>query len=426
MNESLFVQFISKVFPKLGTLIEKINGKRNANLTYLHKTMLRKEYSADQKWESASVNTNYVTADVVSMDSALPIKKRDSIARANGKLPKIGLKYQLSESQINEINVMIAQGATMEQIAKKLINDSVKCSTAIDERNEANFLSGFSNGVCLVEDENNVGVGLRVNFGYLPENCFGVEEVNHISRESIERVIEKADADGNAPRYMWIALSTFKKMRQENWAKELVANFRGQVYTNPDNLPTPTATAFNEAFADEFGGIEIRTIDRVCISEKNGVRTTYKPWNANKVIFTPSEEVGALVWGTLAEMTNPVEGVVYSTIDEYKLISKFSKTDPLAEYTAGQAMVLPVIEGVDQIYSLDISEAQELDSDAEGIDTADESITVWGNTYTKAAFVEALAKIGVKVSATATDATLIKKVNALSDAEEAQLKALLA
>ena len=52
MKESLFIEYIGKIFPKLQTIIERINGKRGNQLTYLHKTMLRKEYSADQKWES--------------------------------------------------------------------------------------------------------------------------------------------------------------------------------------------------------------------------------------------------------------------------------------------------------------------------------------------------------------------------------------
>jgi len=72
MKESLFIEYIRKIFPKLQTIIERINGKRGNQLTYLHKTMLRKEYSADQKWESASVNTTYVAADMVAMDSPLP------------------------------------------------------------------------------------------------------------------------------------------------------------------------------------------------------------------------------------------------------------------------------------------------------------------------------------------------------------------
>lgn len=60
MNESLFHAYIAKFFPKLQMFIEKVNGKRNGNLTYLHKdtNILRREYSPDNKWESGSVDTD--------------------------------------------------------------------------------------------------------------------------------------------------------------------------------------------------------------------------------------------------------------------------------------------------------------------------------------------------------------------------------
>ena len=424
MKESLFIEYIKKIFPKLQTIIEKVNGKRNKPLTYLHKTMLRREYSADQKWESASVNTTYVAADMVAMDSPLPPKSRDAVAHANGTLPKVGMKKVLRETQINAINIMKAQGASFTNIANKLTNDPVACSVGIDEKNEANFLTGLSEGVVVVEDENNTGTGLRIDYGYLPQNCFGVETAGTISSDDIKRVIAKADEDGNAITTIAIALSTYNKMRQEQWAKELAANYRGQTFDSNTKLPVPSATLFDEAFADDNNGITFLKIDRTVISEKNGKRTPYKPWNSNKLIFLTTQEVGALVWGTLAEATNPVQGVVYSTVDEYKLISKYSKNDPLQEFTSGQALVLPVIENIDQIYSLDISEAQAVDTSAESSDSSDEKITIWGQTYTKANFVTEYNKIANdNLGAKVLDADLIAAVNKLSDYKESKLKA---
>lgn len=357
MNESLFSEYVKKFLPKLQKLIELVNGKRKQP-TYLHKTMLRKEYSADGKWESASVDSSYVSADMVSMDSPLPPKARDSVARSNGTLPKIGMKRILRETQINAINVMRAQGSTFTAIANKLSSDAIACSAGIDERNEANFLSGLSNGVVVVEDAENTGVGLRIDFNYLDSHKFGVTASGVIAEEDITRVIAQADADGNTITHIALALSTYNEMRQTDWAKEMVANYRGISYQSAANLPVPTATIFDEAFSDNFNGVKFIKIDRSVIAEKNGKRTPYKPWNANSLIFLTSEEVGALVWGTLAEKTNPVQGVIYTTIDDYKLIAKYSKTDPLQEFTSGQALVLPVIENVDQIYMLDKSTTQ--------------------------------------------------------------------
>ena len=418
MVQSQFVEYIRKIFPRLQNVVDTVNGKRNGDnkRTYLHKSMLRKVYSADQKWSNAAVNTTYVAADMVSMNSPLPIKSRDAIAHANGSLPKIGMKKIMFESDINAVNIMKAQGAEWTNIANKLTSDPIACSVGIDEQNEANFLTGLSNGIVAVEDENNTGTALRINFGYLPENCFGVETQNELTLDDIKRVLAYADNNGDTIITICIALSTYNKLRQTQGAKELVANYRGQTFDSNTKLPVPTASLFDEAFADDNNGVAFLKIDRSIISEKNGKRKPYKPWNQNKLIFLTTEEVGALVWGTLAEKTNPVEGVVYSTVDEYKLISRYRTTEPFTETTSGQALVLSVIENVDQIYSLDISESQAVDTSAETSDSTDVKITIWGNTYKKPEFVKEFNKItGKNLASTIADDKLIAAVNRLKD-----------
>lgn len=318
---------------------------------------------------------------------------------------------------------MKAQGAEWTNIANKLTSDPIACSVGIDEQNEANFLTGLSNGIVAVEDENNTGTALRINFGYLPENCFGVETQNELTLDDIKRVLAYADNNGDTIITICIALSTYNKLRQTQGAKELVANYRGQTFDSNTKLPVPTASLFDEAFADDNNGVAFLKIDRSIISEKNGKRKPYKPWNQNKLIFLTTEEVGALVWGTLAEKTNPVEGVVYSTVDEYKLISRYRTTEPFTETTSGQALVLSVIENVDQIYSLDISEGQVVDTSAETSDSTDVKITIWGNTYKKPEFVKEFNKItGKNLASTIADDKLIAAVNRLNDFDEAKLK----
>lgn len=425
MQASLFHAYVAKFFPKLQMFVEKVNGKREEQLAYLHKdtNILHREYSPDNKWESGSVDTRYVAADFVALDSELPVKSRDSIVSANGKIPKSGIQRVMKESDITNIRIMEAQGATPQRIARKLANDPAACDAGLDEKNEYNFLFGFSNGYLAVKDEDKPGALMRLNYNYMPSHCFGVETKGGLTIADIKRVIEAADADGNTIIQIWIAKSTYNALRQTQGAKELVATYDGRIYTDGTNLPVPTASKFNEAFADDNNGITFRVIDRSVLLESNGIKTSVKPWNKDKLIFTCNSMVGALVYGQLAEMSNRVKDVDYQVIDEYKLISKYSETNPLREMTGGQQLVVPVIENVDQIYSLDVSEAQAVDTTAETSDTSDTKITVWGQTYTKANFVAEYNKIandnlGTKV----LDDDLIAAVNRLSDAKEAKLK----
>ena len=77
MNQSLFVQFIAYFKAIAKTIEERVNGKKT-ELTYLYKEMLIEELSVDLQWKSLTVNSNIVAADIVALDSALPLKKRDS------------------------------------------------------------------------------------------------------------------------------------------------------------------------------------------------------------------------------------------------------------------------------------------------------------------------------------------------------------
>lgn len=74
MNESLFIEYVRRIWPKLSLYVKEKINKTNKKLTYLHKTMLTNVYSPDQKWEGTSANTTYVAADMVAMDSPLSPK----------------------------------------------------------------------------------------------------------------------------------------------------------------------------------------------------------------------------------------------------------------------------------------------------------------------------------------------------------------
>lgn len=358
MEASQYATIFEKIYPKLQTFVEKERGSETGGKlrTYLHKTMLRKVFSPDGKYATGSVDTTYVKADMVSFNSPLPIKSRPKVATASGKLPKHGMKKDLEESDLNDINYMKAQESEMwSQIAAKLVEDPIACSVGLDEENEHNFLSALSEGYVLVKDLNSDGNALRIDFGFLKKNGFGVNTAGELTLDDIEKVLDKATADGNTIVTIAIDDSTYKKLRQTRGAKELVANYNGQYYTDTTPLPVPTATRFDEAFADQYGGVTFLRINRSVYIEKNGVAVPSKPWNKNRLIYLTKNVVGSLVWGNLAEKTAPVNGVEYSTIDEYKLISSYRTTDPLRETTAGQMLALTVIEGVDSIYYQDIS-----------------------------------------------------------------------
>lgn len=433
MRQSLFAKYVAALMASLVTLIEKVNGKREATLTYYHKntSILKKVFSADGKWESTSVNTTYVAADFVSMDSPLPIKSRDSIATANGKLPKLGISKTLKESDIDALNTMEAQpgdaGVRARRIRKKLADDPVACNVGLDELLEYSFLFGLSHGYVAMSDEDHPNAMLRLNFGYFKKNTFGATKKGQISLEDIKRVISAADEANDTIIKIWIDKTDFDALRQTREAKELCANYRGQTYTKDTELPVPTAKLFREAFEDDTN-VTFEIVNRSIQFEKDGRKKSVKPWAKHRLIFVCNEQIGSLVYGTLAEATNKVEGVLYQLIDDFKLISKYSLTNPLREMTGGQAKAACIIEDVDQIYVYDFNEgtSEEVNATEEAKDSDDTKITVWGKTYTKSEVIASLKSItGDRIASNIGDEKLIEKINELSDEQEEALKASL-
>jgi hypothetical protein len=373
-EKSLFIEYVNKYFKGIVvSVVEKLNDKANNILTYLFKEMLRKEPSVTGKWESISTLNTRVSADYVAMDSTLPLKRRDSIRRASGVIAKSGMELWLNETQLTELDIMVAQRAQIQEsdIVAKLFVDTPRVIAGIYELTEKAFLQGLSTGVTEIEDhsedkdKDNVGLGIRLDFGYLDANKFGVvaEWANNPTvakpLDDFRKIVKTAkNRDGNTITDVWMDDVTLDYMLQTQQVREFFIwsiNYLG----DKNIVPAPTLEQLNAALKrDQKYRFNIHMVDRAVINEKNGVRTTVKPWEEGKVILSTGTQVGVLAWARLAEMGHPVNGVSYETVDDYILVSKFRSNSPLREYTTSQAWVVPVICNVEQIYQLDTKVVQ--------------------------------------------------------------------
>ena len=413
MNQSLFVQFIAYFKAIAKSIEEKVNGKKT-ELTYLHKEMLTEELSVDLQWKSLTVNSNIVAADIVALDSALPLKKRDSFGTASGDIPKSGMKLQLTEKQMSDIDVLKARNVETAVLVDKIFQDQVKATMGIHEKMEFIFLEGLSTGIALVDDENNVGTGIRVDYGYLADNKFGVttpwSSTNAKPIDDIKRIVKEARAKGDNIKVIMMSDTTFDKFAENAQTRENFAfsqNFVGS------NIPTPDIEQVNALMQRKFG-LTIVIVDRTVTTERDGVRTVHTPWATDNVIFLTSTKVGKLAYGILAEETRKSPKVMYEKSGSFILLKKWSTEEPFAEFTSSQALALPVINNVSSIYLLVCEEAV-TDAQTEG----DANFAYNGDDYTRTSVIAAinLAKGTTKAKTTSTDAKLLQYVNELS-AEE--------
>ena len=367
MQTSLFAEIVEKYFRLvIGKITEKFNGNKTEPVL-LHKTMLTEEYSADLSWGSMELNHSIVAADVVSLDSSLPLKKRGKIGNATGTIAKLGVKFRKGEKQITNINIMVARGADEATVASKVFDDAPKAIKAIDVRKEIMFEQALSTGQVLVadasdDDSDNDGTGVRADFGYKSENKFKATVApwgNKVARplDDIRQMFDKANEDSNVITHVYVTKKYFNYIRNSQQSKLLSATFQNQVITSLVLLPVPSRQQMLDALADEFSAT-FHIVDSVFkVENPDGSTTPVRPWVEANLIGVPGEVVGRLVYGTLAEETNPVANVSYQKSGSHILVSKYSKTDPLEEFTAAQALCMPVIDGADAIYMLTADEA---------------------------------------------------------------------
>lgn len=362
MNTSLFAEIVAKYFRLvIGKITEKFNDLKK-EATMLHKTMLREEYSADLNWGSTDLNHSIVAADVVALDSSLPLKKRGKIANASGTVAKIGIKYRKGEKQITDINTIIARGADEGMVASKVFDDAPKVIKAIDTRKEIMFEQALSTGAVLVTESSNDGTGVRADFGYKADNQFKAKLAPWNAPfatplDDLRQLFNKAGEDSNTITHVYLSKKYFNFLRANDQGKLLAATFSNMVITENTLLPVPSRATFLEALSDEFGA-QFHIVDNVFkIENADGTTSSVRPWVEANIVGVPGEVVGRLVYGTLAEETNPVAGVSYQKSGTHILVSKYSKTDPLEEFTAGQALCMPVIDDVASIYMLEADEA---------------------------------------------------------------------
>lgn len=356
---SLFKEYVDKWMEKLVLSISnKINGKEGEPM-YYHLTWLTNRYSPTLKWEALSGNGTTVAADVVTLDSELPLKMRDSISKVSGDVPKIGIKMYLNESQLQNIDIMMKRGDREKEIVASLFNDLQKCIYGVHERLEYMLLQALSTGVTVIanegSDKNNIGKGIRVDYGIPAANRLLVETIwsNVASKplDDIQKVLDKAEEDGNVITVVRMDQVTFNNFRKTTQVKEQYALFANG--SAGSVLPTPSLSKVN-AFLLDDKGLQIEIINRSIKIERNGVRTSVKPWEEGKVTFlTTGDKVGGLVWGDLAEENHPVKNIDYVKASTFILTSKWSSTEPLKEWSRAMANVIPVLENVDQIYILD-------------------------------------------------------------------------
>lgn len=355
MEQSLYFNITEKMFPTMVTaIIEKLNEKNQTTLPYLFKQLLVNRFTPDGRWSSIKANYTRVAADVVSMDSPLPLKSRDSIETATGMIPKIGMKIAKNEKQMRDIDSLIAQNLPPTTVLANIFEDVPRCVTGIDDRLEDVFLSQLSTGVG-VSSMNN-GTGVRIDIGVPAENQFNVTkaitEADATPLDDIQKVVDKSIEDMNVITDVYMDDTALQALYKNAQVRAQFAFNQGIATNGSSVIPILDLDKIQQIFMTKWN-IRVHRVARSIKTEINGKKQNHSPWKKGMMSFVCDDVLGTLVWTNLAEATRPVAGVQYQQVQEYTLVSQYSTNDPLNEITSAQAMAIPVIDNSDRIYLFD-------------------------------------------------------------------------
>lgn len=319
------------------------------------------KYTTQLTWESLSGSGgNPVMADVVEYNASAPLKSRRTVNKATGNIPKIAIKRQMDEKDMNDYNIMkaLAQAdANKSAILDLVFNDIEFCYTGVMARTEFLGMQALSYGSLALDKNNNNGIitETNVDFGIPTANKTAVSTVWSTAATAtpvadIQKKVEDARKAGYTLAYMVMDRATLANMLATTEVKDKYAVFqRVQASRKTD----PTFDELN-AMLSAYMLPKIIVVDStVRFESKAHALTSIDTWKTGYVSFIPDMVIGNIMHGPIAEESS-AEVKKKSTMvkRDHILLTKWSELEPFGEFTKGQANAFPRFHDVDGIFIL--------------------------------------------------------------------------
>lgn len=352
MKPSLFIEQIAPIFRPFVSKITEVSDEKQQPL---FKELLTEEESITGDWNETVVSGNIVASDIVALGSPLPLAQRPTIRLMSGKIPKIGKKVRLDEKDLKTIQYLIATGRNNSEVRNKILSDTARLIKGQDMRLEQMFYQALSTGIMQAGEDETEGTAIRVSFKreeneVQTENGWDTPEATPI--QDLYTLFGKIEEEGKTVNVLYLTNKALDKIKASKEGKDLVKTYLGQAASARGSV---SREATIKALEDEFAVSIVVVTGRFVVSNSKGTTQRVGGFNDDYIVATPAGKLGRVVYTRLPEEDFPVEGVSYAKAGRYNLVSKFGNTDPVEEYTAIQAMVIPVLDANQNIFRLKTS-----------------------------------------------------------------------
>jgi len=297
-------------------------------------------------------------ASIVDSDAPAPLRSRNKLELYKGKIPAIKEKFRMNQDDMRTLEVLkslpVAGGRASDLIAF-LNKDLQEAAVSGDKRIDIMLLQAISTLTVDVNATNNPD---GVQFGVVdllaqPYQKQGVPVVwsdaaNAKPITDIENFVQyQWNTRGRMFGKMILSYDLWLQFKQTTEVRNMLQTFFNVGKANATFAVT--LTNINEMFAaNQWPEIEI--VKHQTNIEVDGKPTFIKPFNANNVSFVPMGKLGTLFNAVSMEDIHRVAGKSYAKFGP-TLVSKWSESDPLVEFTAMEMNAFPSVD-IDNIFVL--------------------------------------------------------------------------
>lgn len=303
-----------------------------------------------------------VAGDIVSRGATIGRKKRESIGKVGGLIPKIAISREMDEQDLTdyETALALAGGNTnLVEIVKFWGEDMQFCWEGVAARLEWMALRQMSTGkIKLTQTDNqNIVTEFDVDYKIPSANKGGVSaKWSDSSADPVadfEAKIKAAKAGKNAvnPKFAFMNRTTFARLVSNEKVIKLSSSFANNalgISQTPD-LATVNAMLLKQPWLNE---LQIVVLDQDITVEIDGARSTANPFLDDVVTLTESKVLGSTFWKEPIDMKLQGSAAI-KAMNGPVLIKKFSTEEPISEVTQGIANAFPAWNGADRSLLID-------------------------------------------------------------------------
>lgn len=302
-----------------------------------------------------------VAADIVSYNSAAPLKTRKTVSKFDVDIPPIRISRNMSEDDINTYNILKAMGGgdeTLNQILKLVYEDVDFCVEGVLARLEWLALKALSYTRLNLTKTNNDGIVTETEIDFQASNTAGAAVAWSGAVGSITPITDIETANtymletyGVKLEYVLMNNTSLGYLRGATETQNFASFFtiKGQGATISKRKPS--LGVVNQALRDNDLPTIIPIQQSIITENHDHTQSTANPWTNGYVSFIPQIKVGETLSGPIATETNPPKQITKAKRDGV-LVYKYSEVNPTSEMTVAEQNAFPSFPLIDQCYFL--------------------------------------------------------------------------